>query len=63
MEICLANLARTQPMESMANPQCMKNTRYPAMMQICTLSLCTVWRYRSSGRGQRQRQVHAENCL
>ncbi len=27
MEMCLANFARTQPMESMAKPQCMKNTR------------------------------------
>ena len=26
MEICFANFARTQPMEIMANPQCMKNT-------------------------------------
>lgn len=26
MAMCLANLARTQPMEIMAKPQCMKNT-------------------------------------
>ncbi len=33
MEMCLANLARTQPMESMAKPQCMKNTRYPVALR------------------------------